>query len=98
MSSSMLTASQADELYCISSLPYDTPTDNYIRHKSIVGYLAIAGLSKSAAAMREEAGVGQNFDDATAKKYAGFLEKKWTGVVRLQKRVWLGSMVQGVMC
>jgi hypothetical protein len=84
---STLTASQADELY-VHHIQCPSPTaDNSLRHKSIVGYLAIAGLSKSAAALREEIGVGQNFDDATAKKYAGFLEKKWTSVVRLQKKV-----------
>lgn len=27
------------------------------------------------------------FDAATAKKYEGLLEKKWTSVVRLQKKV-----------
>jgi hypothetical protein len=31
--------------------------------------------------------IGDNFDDATRKKYEGLLEKKWTSVVRLQKKV-----------
>lgn len=37
--------------------------------------------------MREELGIGDEFDDATRKKYEGLLEKKWTSVVRLQKKV-----------
>jgi hypothetical protein len=31
--------------------------------------------------------MGDSFDDTTAKKYEGLLEKKWTSVVRLQKKV-----------
>jgi platelet-activating factor acetylhydrolase IB subunit alpha len=31
--------------------------------------------------------VPASFDDATRKKYEGLLEKKWTSVVRLQKKV-----------
>jgi len=31
--------------------------------------------------------IGDSFDDATRKKYEGLLEKKWTSVVRLQKKV-----------
>lgn len=44
-------------------------------------------LSNSAAALREELGDSIQLDDATAKKYQGLLEKKWTSVVRLQKKV-----------
>ena len=44
-------------------------------------------LPNSAAALREELGIGDTFDDATSKKYEGLLEKKWTSVVRLQKKV-----------
>jgi hypothetical protein len=32
-------------------------------------------------------GIGPEFDEATSKKYEGLLEKKWTSVVRLQKKV-----------
>jgi platelet-activating factor acetylhydrolase IB subunit alpha len=42
---------------------------------------------KTAAAFREEVNIPTNFDDATRKKYEGLLEKKWTSVVRLQKKV-----------
>lgn len=38
--------------------------------------------------MRTELGLGEDaFDSATAKKYETLLEKKWTSVVRLQKKV-----------
>lgn len=57
------------------------------RHKSIIAYLTSQNLSNSAAALREELSIGDNFDAATSKKYEGLLEKKWTSVVRLQKKV-----------
>ena len=56
-------------------------------HKSIIAYLSSTKLSSSAVALREELGIGDSFDDATSKKYEGLLEKKWTSVVRLQKKV-----------
>ena len=57
------------------------------RHKSIIAYLSSIGLSKSADTLREEIQIGANFDAASAKKYEGLLEKKWTSVVRLQKKI-----------
>ena len=56
-------------------------------HKSIVAYLSSSNLPNSAAALRDEANLDGNFDAATSKKYEGLLEKKWTSVVRLQKKV-----------
>jgi len=49
--------------------------------------LTAANLPNSAASLREELAIGDSFDDATRKKYEGLLEKKWTSVVRLQKKV-----------
>lgn len=57
------------------------------RHKSIIAYLAANNLTQSATALRQEAGIGETFDDDTRKKYEGLLEKKWTSVVRQQKKV-----------
>lgn len=38
--------------------------------------------------MRTELNLSEEaFDSGTAKKYEGLLEKKWTSVVRLQKKV-----------
>jgi len=37
--------------------------------------------------LREELGDAIALDDATIKKYEGLLEKKWTSVVRLQKKI-----------
>jgi len=62
-------------------------TDTNARHKSIIAYLSSQNLSNSAAALREELNIGDSFDAATSKKYEGLLEKKWTSVVRLQKKV-----------
>lgn len=58
------------------------------RNKSIIAYLAASNLPNSAAALRQEAGLVQDvFDAATAKKYETLLEKKWTSIVRLQKKI-----------
>ncbi|PUU76001.1 nuclear distribution protein PAC1 [Tuber borchii] len=57
-------------------------------HKAILAYFSASGLSNTGAALREELGVGDEFlDQNTMKKYEGVLEKKWTGVLRLQKKI-----------
>ncbi|KAJ5231800.1 uncharacterized protein N7469_006388 [Penicillium citrinum] len=56
-------------------------------HKSIIAYLASANLPQSSAALREELGDSISVDDTTLKKYEGLLEKKWTSIVRLQKKI-----------
>jgi platelet-activating factor acetylhydrolase IB subunit alpha len=53
----------------------------------LIAYLSSSNLPKSAAVLREEINIGDGFDEATSKKYEGLLEKKWTSVVRLQKKV-----------
>jgi platelet-activating factor acetylhydrolase IB subunit alpha len=53
----------------------------------MIAYLTSQNLTSSAAALREELSIGEGFDAATSKKYEGLLEKKWTSVVRLQKKV-----------
>lgn len=58
-----------------------------ISHKSIIAYLTSVKFTASATALRQELNIGDTFDDATSKKYEGLLEKKWTSVVRLQKKV-----------
>lgn len=58
-----------------------------ISHKAIIAYLNVAKLPSSGAVLRQELEIGDSFDDATSKKYEGLLEKKWTSVVRLQKKV-----------
>ncbi|AEO68479.1 e45387d5-f541-4073-a529-f7352eaf8961 [Thermothielavioides terrestris] len=67
----LLTPRQADEL-----------------HRALIAYLTSNNLTSTAAALRAEIGLGEDvFDTATAKKYEGLLEKKWTSVVRLQKKI-----------
>ncbi|KKY26796.1 putative nuclear migration protein nudf [Diplodia seriata] len=56
-------------------------------HKAIIAYLAASGHPNSAQALTDELGIGESFEDATRKKYEGLLEKKWTSVVRLQKKI-----------
>ncbi|KAH8647106.1 WD domain-containing protein [Xylariales sp. PMI_506] len=56
-------------------------------HKAIIAYLASNNLTNTAETLRQELNLGDTFDAATAKKYEGLLEKKWTSVVRLQKKI-----------
>ncbi|KAI1262415.1 WD domain-containing protein [Xylariaceae sp. FL1019] len=56
-------------------------------HKAMIAYMVTVGMPQTAAAMRQELELGDSLDDETSKKYAGLLEKKWTSVVRLQKKV-----------
>ncbi|KAK5662636.1 hypothetical protein OQA88_8550 [Cercophora sp. LCS_1] len=65
-----------------------TPRQAEELHRAIVAYLTANNLTSSAAALRSELNLGEDvFDSATAKKYEGLLEKKWTSVVRLQKKI-----------
>ena len=70
---------------------YEEGAEHLSRHKSIIAYLTSTKLSSSAGALRQELNIGDSFDDATSKKYEGLLEKKWTSVVRLQKKVGVPS-------
>lgn len=59
-------------------------------HKSIIAYLTANNLLDTANTLRAELNLNEDaFDPATAKKYETLLEKKWTSVVRLQKKVGL---------
>ena len=60
------------------------------RHRAIIAYLTANNFTNSATALRNELNLGEDvFEPATTKKYEGLLEKKWTSVVRLQKKVGL---------
>ena len=54
----------------------------------MIAYLTSVNLTATASTLRQELDIGDSFDDATSKKYEGLLEKKWTSVVRLQKKVY----------
>ncbi|KAL5612404.1 hypothetical protein BROUX41_000069 [Berkeleyomyces rouxiae] len=57
-------------------------------HKSIIAYVAASSLPNATAALREDLNLSEEaFDAETAKKYETLLEKKWTSVVRLQKKI-----------
>ncbi|KAK2001698.1 dynein regulator [Colletotrichum falcatum] len=53
----------------------------------MIAYLTSKNLPDAANAFREELQIGDSFDAATSNKYEGLLEKKWTSVVRLQKKM-----------
>ncbi|CAG8954436.1 hypothetical protein HYFRA_00006063 [Hymenoscyphus fraxineus] len=57
-------------------------------HKSIIAYFSSAGFSDVAETLRASLNLDDGiFDAETARRYEGLLEKKWTGVVRLQKKI-----------
>ncbi|CAK1365353.1 Nuclear distribution protein PAC1 [Cercospora beticola] len=69
--SKLLTTKQAEEL-----------------HKSIVAYLNATEHPEAAQAVRDALNVPESdFSADTAKKYEGLIEKKWTSLVRMQKKI-----------
>ncbi|KAH8692072.1 nuclear distribution protein nudF 1 [Talaromyces proteolyticus] len=57
-------------------------------HKSIIAYLSANDLPNAAAALRAELKLSEEaFDSATMKKYETLLEKKWTSIARLQRKI-----------
>lgn len=61
-----------------------------------MAYFSSANLPQSSAALREELADSVSLDESTLKRYEGLLEKKWTSVVRLQKKV--GNPVSHIKC
>ncbi|RDL37826.1 Uncharacterized protein BP5553_05259 [Venustampulla echinocandica] len=56
-------------------------------HKSFIAYLSANSLPNTAAALKTELNLTEDdFDAATAKKYETLLERKWTSIIRLQKK------------
>ncbi|RKO84419.1 WD40-repeat-containing domain protein [Blyttiomyces helicus] len=53
---------------------------------AVLDYLTTTGLPETAAALRKEAGLSDYNPDGK-QRYSGLLEKKWTSVIRLQKKV-----------
>lgn len=54
-------------------------------HKSILDYLHSSGLTRSYEALLDETGCA--FTPDPKARHAGLLEKKWTSVIRLQKKI-----------
>jgi len=56
-------------------------------HKSMIAYLASINALQSAEILEKELPVDNTFDVVARKKYEGLLARKWTNVMRLQRRV-----------
>lgn len=76
----------------VAAYPHLSTTHHYrtcpsppSRHKSILDYLHSSGLTRSYEALLEETGCA--FTPDPKARHAGLLEKKWTSVIRLQKKV-----------
>lgn len=52
----------------------------------MLDYLANAGFTQSLEALKQEARI-DSFEQDPKAKWSGLLEKKWTSVIRLQKKV-----------
>jgi hypothetical protein len=66
-----------------------------LRHKAMLSYLHASGLHETYESLRRETDT-DDFDPSDGKaKWVGLLEKKWTSVIRLQKKVCLRSRLLG---
>lgn len=64
----------------------DTDAEHIHRHKSIIAYTSENGFPKTAATLRKELDIPEEFDAAAVKKYQTLLQKKWTTTARLQRK------------
>ena len=55
----------------------------FFRNQAIADYLGSSGYSDALEAFRKEADISSEIE----RKFGGLLEKKWTSVIRLQKKV-----------
>lgn len=56
-------------------------------HRAMLSYLHNAGMSSTYASLRQESNIEDFQADDPKAKWVGLLEKKWTSVIRLQKKV-----------
>ncbi|KAL6232277.1 nuclear distribution protein nudF [Aspergillus navahoensis] len=56
-------------------------------HKAMLAYLSVINAPQTAETLREELHFDESYNEATCKKFEGVLEKKWTGIARLQRRI-----------
>jgi platelet-activating factor acetylhydrolase IB subunit alpha len=57
------------------------------RHRALLDYLSSSGLHSTFEALKAELPAQHDFQPDPKAKWAGLLEKKWTSVIRLQKKV-----------
>lgn len=99
---SVLTVRQQEEL-CVKNNPIGNgyglrqtdPSLFLLRRLAVLDYLHTNNLTGSLAAFGEETGLQALYVPDGKQRYSGLLEKKWTSVIRLQKKVthdtWLHS-------
>lgn len=68
------------------------------RHQSILEYMHRSGFEEAYEALKRDADMPEFSAGAAPQKVIGLLEKKWTGTVRLQKKVSCWSSVQAHAC
>ena len=83
---SLLSDRQREELYVNTRHLQFHQLISSPSHKSLLDYLQSSGYDDTANALRRDVGLEDVTLDSKA-KYAGLLEKKWTSVIRLQRKV-----------
>ena len=53
----------------------------------MLSYLHVSGMHETYEALRREGGIADFDADDPKARWVGLLEKKWTSVIRLQKKV-----------
>jgi len=59
---------------------------SFSRHKAILDYLSANGFNESFQSLKKES-KNQDFTPGPQQRSTGLMEKKWTSVIRLQKKV-----------
>lgn len=82
---SLLSERQKEELYVEWPLSERQSVLKDCSHKAILEYLHSNNFTDAFTSLKSDTGIDYTPDPKA--KYAGLLEKKWTSVIRLQKKV-----------
>jgi hypothetical protein len=63
-------------------------------HRSMLSYLYSSGMKETFDSLKRETGINDFNGDDTPAKWVGLLEKKWTSVIRLQKKVTISNRAE----
>ena len=93
-SGSLLSNRQRDEMCVLPNIHMICSNTPNFRHKAILSYLSTANLQSSYNALKDELALldpsynsQRPVNGEDDQRYKGLLEKKWTSVIRLQKKV-----------
>lgn len=94
---SLLSDRQREDLYAKSTVARLFISErDASSHRSILEYLHSNGFTDSFKSLASETGINHTPDPKS--KYNGLLEKKWTSVIRLQKKARSSSLLRLACC